>query len=621
MASRSSSFHFVVSVWCCVIGSGLVGCADRAWEAALRADQPAAYHRYMRDHPESPRVPEAQERLDFHKLKRNLSLEGFDAFLIKYPGSALADEIRPKLEPQAFAAARGAGTAAAYEAFIAQYPRGALVGRAEGNAAYIAARGFDGRAAELAAFADEYPDSDFASEARRSADAAALMARSHIDRVGLIIELAPGTPEAQRLRNRFLERAQVAYRRAGVELVVLPEIIDPATANRWPAARLTIAHEEGEVVTSIDDGALSRPGNVARTRVTLRGAPDAPPIFEREFDLRVDSSEHLPGTSVLSSTASARYWAAFFVPVATSQTSVLRRPEVALAAEAVDVDAVGDRSVVLFEDGRFQIIQLADPANPEVLAEYERPNDFKKWSGVRILGDKIALYGEEGIEIVAFGANGPEVDLSLPRGQIGTVFALEPVGDRLAIAGARGLLLLDPETGTVSRLMRRVLKGLASVDGTLVFTDGESIYVSSLDLLRQKRVHAQLKLGKAFAPNTVRSFGDRVVVIGGGGIVALDLTRPGQPAVTAKLLSSDIGRVDDAGAIGGRIFLLGHRGLMLMDAGASRVIQSVDVDGKTRLATMGRHIVTVGANSLQAVDAMPLTGRALPAARRASPSR
>ena len=80
MASRSTVF-FSMAVVCALSAVGPLGCADRAWEAALRADAPAAYYRYMRDHPDSPRVADAQERLDFHKLQRNLSLAAFDEFL------------------------------------------------------------------------------------------------------------------------------------------------------------------------------------------------------------------------------------------------------------------------------------------------------------------------------------------------------------------------------------------------------------------------------------------------------------------------------------------------------------------------------------------------------------
>jgi len=597
----------------------LSGCADRAWEAALRADEPAAYYRYMRDHPESPRVADAKERLDFHKLKRNLSLPAFEAFVEKYPDSALADEIRPELAPQAFAAARSAGTVEAYQDFLEQFPSGALAARARGNVAYIEAGGFGGRPADLGDFAAAHPESDFAEEARRSAEAASLLARSSFDRVGLAIDISPATPEAAKLHRRFLERARSAYDKSGVELVVLPEIVDPALADRLPRARLTISHEEVEVATSIDGAAVSRPGHLARTQVVLRASPDTPPIFEREFSLRIDSTQHLRGASVLSSTASPRYWERFFVPVASAQTSVLRRPEIALTADAVDVDAAGDRSVVLFEDGRFQVVELANPAEPEVLAEYVRPNDFKKWSGVRILGDRIAIFGEEGIEIVGFGASGPEVVSALSRSDIGTVFALEPIGDHFAVAGARGLMLVDPESGGVKRIMRRVVKGLATVGDTLVFTDGEVVFVSDIALLEQKRVYAQLKLGRAFGPETVRSFGRRAVVVGAAGAIVLDLSTPEKPTVTANLLARDVGRIEDAAGVAGRVFLIGDRGLMLLDPGATRIVQWVDVDGKSRVAGMGRHVVALGERRLQAVDAGPLTAPAsLPADRSAA---
>lgn len=618
MHHRPIRFFFL----CLCVGAAtaLVGCADRAWHAALRADEPAAYYRYMRDHPDSEHVDEARERLDFHKLRRALSLAAFAAFEAKYPGSALADAIRPELEPHAFAAARATGTVAGYGHFLAQFPDGALAERARGNVAYLEAGGFGGDPAALAAFAEQHPESDFAEEARRSAEAVALVSRTRFARVGLVIAIAPSTPESDKLQRRFLDRAKAAYSKAGVELVLVPEIVDRSLAAHLPPARLTIAHEESEVATSIEGNALSRPGHVARTTVTLRADADSPPIFEREFSLRVDSTQYLPGASVLSSTASPRYWEGFFIPVATAQTNVLRRPEITLAADAVDVDAVGDRSVVLFEDGRFQIVELADPERPAVLAEYVRPSDLKKWSGVRILGERVAIFGEEGIEIVALGGQGVRVERTLPRSEIGTVFAIEPVGSQLAVAGARGLFLLDPDTGEVTGVMRRVLKGLAAIGNTLVFTDGEAVFVSDLALLRDKRVHARLKLGRAFDPSLVRTFDDRAVIVGAAGAIVLDLSDPRKPVVTANLLARDVGRIDDAAGVGGRVFLLGDRGLMLMDPGASRIVQWVDVEDKSRLASMGRHVLALGERGLQAVDATPLTAAAVPASRRGRPA-
>lgn len=592
----------------------LAGCADRAWEAALRADEPAAYYRYIRDHADSDHVPDAQERLDYHKLKRNLSLERYAEFVEKYPNSALSRQIRPQLEPHAFAAARAVGTPAAYQAFLEQFPDGDLADRARGNATFREAGGFGGRPSALAGFAKDHPLSDFANEARRSAATANAVDRSRFNEVSLVIKISPSTPEARKLENRFLEIAQEAYARAGIRLVPVPEIVDPATATRLPVPRLTITHDEHPVATTMKGKELSRPGHLGRTRVTLQADDSAPAIFDREFTLRVDSSEHVPGTSVLSSTAAPRYWASFFVPVAGSPTNLLLRPEYPLAAEPVAVDAVGDRSVVLFEDGRFQLIELADPENPVVLAEYVRPNDLKKWSGVRILGDRVAIFGEEGIEFVGFTEGGPRVVKAMTRSEIGTVFGIEPIDDQLLIAGARGLMSMDPASGTVEILVRRVVQGLAVVGETVVFTDVESVFVSDLTLLEQNRVHAQQKLGRAFDPGIVRSLGRRAVVIGATGVVVIDLTRPQNPRLTAKLMARDIGRVDDATSIGDRTFLVGERGLLLMDPGATRVVESIDVEGKRRVAPMGRHVVTIGDRGLQVVDATPLVITNVPAA-------
>jgi hypothetical protein len=598
--------------------AALTGCAGRAWNRALREDTAASYYRFMRDHPNSPSVAEAQEHLDFLKLKRDLTLQGFEAFSTKYPDSLLSAEVRPLLEPQAFDAARAAGTVAAYESFLQSFPSGSNAARARGNAAFLEARGFGGRSDALATFAKEHPASDFAAEARKSAQGIRVHAESQFRRVGLSIKIAAGTPDADRIRQLFLKRTKTLYEDSNVEVVIVPSRVDPKLATRLPKARLIITHREFEVTTQITNGELSRPGMVGQTLVKLVARADAKPIFEREFSLRVDLHEHIAGSSVLFSSSGPYYWDSFFVPVATWQSTEAVRDPLALSHEPVAIDAAGDRVVVLYEDGRFQLIELADPANPVVLSEYVRPKDHKKWSGVRILGDEVAIFGEEGIERVGFGPQGPQPSGTWARNDIGTVFSLEPLGGMYVVAGARGLMLTKPETRATKRIMRRVMKGLAVVGDSLVFTDGESVFISNLKLLEQKRVIAQLRLGKTFAPERVRSFGNKAVAVGRGGVLVMDLSNPKKPVVTAKLYRKDIGRVTDAAAVGNRIFLVGDRGIQMMDARATQVVESIDVKAHARIATMGRHVVSVGDQSLQVVDATPFTGgkRGLPAAGR-----
>jgi hypothetical protein len=597
--------------------AGLTGCAGRAWKSALREDSAAGYYRFMRDHPDSPRAVEAQEHLDFLKLKRDLTLQSFEEFNAKYPNSLLSAEVQSLLEPQAFDAARAAGTVAAYQSFLASFPSGENADRARGNAAFLQADGFGGRPNELAAFAAEHPKSDFAAEASKSAKGVQVRASSQFRRVGLAIKIAAGTPEADRIRELFVRRTQGLYEDSGVELVLVPGRVHPKRAARLPKARLTLSHREYEVSTQISDGELSRPGRVATTTVRLTAEPNAKPVFEREFSLRVDQHEHIAGSSVLFSASGPYYWDSFFVPVATWQSNEAVRAPLPLAQEPVAIDAAGDRVVVLYEDGHFQLIELADPANPVVLAEYVRPKDHKKWSGVRVLGDQVAIFGEEGIERIGFGPQGAAPTGTWGRSEIGTVFSLEPLGDMYVVAGARGLMLTKPDTRATKRIMRRVMKGLAVVGDSLVFTDGDSVFVSNLALLEQKRVIAQLRLGKTFAPERVRSFGNKAVAVGRGGVLVMDLSNPKKPVVTAKLYPKDVGRVTDATAVGNRIFLIGDRGIQMMDARARQVVESIDVKAHSHISSMGRHVVSVGDQSLQVVDATPFTG-SVPAAKDAA---
>jgi hypothetical protein len=597
-----------------LIGMTAIGCGGGAWDAAVREDTPVGYYRFMRDHPDSPHHVEAQERLDFHKLKRDPSLAAYEAFQVQHPASQLLDLLRPQIEPAAFDVARAVGTAEAYHSFSQQFPGGPYALRADGNAVYVEAQGFGGDPDALARFAASHPDSDFAAEAKRSAEGVALREQSQFARVGLVVEISPATPEADRLRKIFRERALELYEDSGIELVDVPDLVDASTAAKLPTARLRISHAEAAVQTSISNGEMSRPGMLARTLVSLRRDPEAHEIFEREFTLRVDSTQHLAGHSVLFSSTAPVYWDAFFVPVASWQTNESVRPVVSLEHQAVDVDAAGDRSVVLYEDGSFQLLELADPSHPVILAEYTRPNDFKKWSGVSIIGSKVALFGEDGLELVGFGPNGAELEMALSRSEIGTIFAAERLGDQLILAGARGLLLVDRESRTVKRVMRRVIKGLALVEDDLIFTDGESLYVSNLSLLSTKRVSAQMKLGKGFGPERVRAFGPRVIVIGRGGVMALQVREKAAPVVTAKLPTRVVGRVHDATAVGNRIFLLGDRGLQMMDRNGVHLAESIDVaDVRLRVAKMGRHIVSVGSSQLQVVDSTPLISQASPA--------
>ena len=207
------------------------GCAGQAWKQASSQDTPSAYHRFMRDHGDSKYADAARERLEFHKLKRNPTLAGFEVFRKKFPESELFEELQPMLEAPAFEVAIAQGTAPAYRSFLEAFPNGLLAARAEGNAAYVEAGGFGGDAAALSNFAIDHPESDFAAEAERTASATAMRRAARFDRIGLVLEVDPSTPEAKRVREALLDRIRKETDRLALEVVEVPMTITH-TASR-----------------------------------------------------------------------------------------------------------------------------------------------------------------------------------------------------------------------------------------------------------------------------------------------------------------------------------------------------------------------------------------------------
>jgi hypothetical protein len=592
----------------------LSGCISSAWNRALEEDTPAAYHRFMRDHGETKYSDAARERLDFHKLQRNPSVAGFETFRTTYPGSTLIVELHPAIEKPAFEAARAQGTAEAYRTFAAGFAGTELARRAEGNAVYVEADGFGGDAKRLASFAEDHPDSDFAAEAVRTAEAVGARRSGRFDRVALVIDIAPGTPEAARIREALTDRIEELTERVGIGLVEVSRSVLASSAASMP--RLEVKHSEKEVDRQVRSGELARPAMLGETEIVLREKGGGAVIGARSFSIRVEDKAHVPGSSVLFSAESRRYWNEFFVPIARWRNDRTIRPPIALSQTVVDVDGVGDRAAVLYEDGDFEILGLADPTAPVRLAAYRRGEDYKKWTGIRVLGDRIAIFGEEGLELVRFTASGPVAEKTWTRGEIGRVLSLTPLGDKLVIVGAKGMQLLDPATGTIRRVMRRVLMSVAAAGETLVFVDGESIYLSNLKLLAQNRVIAQMKLGKTFGPNNVRVLDRAAIVTGPGGALVIDVRNPEKPKAQARLTPHEVGQIVDATRVRGRVFLVGERGLQVLNRSLTRVEETIDVGERTRVTVMGRHLVTADSKGLQVVDATPWAEVSMPAAPR-----
>jgi hypothetical protein len=215
MALRRSS----PSIMSLAVLAVALGCAHRDWRRALDEDSAGAYHRFLREHPDSGYAEEARARLAFVQIRNHPTRDGYRDFVEKFRGSPFVVELRPIVEASFFEQARASGTAGAYEEFLQDFGDGTFADRARGNAEYLRNHGFENDPSALAAFASRYPASDFAPEAERSVASLRLREQSAFHRVGLIVDVDTATPGAERLRRTLAERAVSAYRSAGLDLV------------------------------------------------------------------------------------------------------------------------------------------------------------------------------------------------------------------------------------------------------------------------------------------------------------------------------------------------------------------------------------------------------------------
>ena len=275
-----------------------------------------------------------------------------------------------------------------------------------------------------------------------------------------------------------------------------------------------------------------------------------------------------------------------------------------------------DGPVVLFGDGDFQMVELGDPANPVRLGEYRRKRDLASFTGLTVHGSRVGLYGVDGVEIVRLDGSGTRREIAFGRDTVGSVAGLAPAGGAWVAATNRGLLELDPASGAVKPLVPRPILGMDRSGEHLVFTDGTSLYIATLGHLQKGRVEAEMRLGRGFHPESVRVHGRTAVVMGARDAVWLDLRSPQKPRLLSRIGGNESGRILDAAVVGNRLFLLGPRGLQVIDRSGERVVDSVDVQARERMDVAGRHLVMIGAEHLQVVDATPFV-----ASTPASPAR
>ena len=581
----------------------LAACAGGNWEKVRSEDTASAYRRFLQHNPRSPHAAEAQERLAVLAFEQAPSPEALERFRREHPDSAALSEMRTRVENRAFDATRAQATVAAYDRFLAAFPGSTLEARAHGNRAFLAAGGFAGDAASLALFLQEHPESDHAAEAARSL-ATLEGAAAGFGAVSLSIEIAPGVGDADRLRTVFTERARDLYRDAGARIT---DGVAPAT--------LHIRHAERQVAADGHGGVLTRPGVLAETDVSLVVAGRNEPEFVDRISWRVPVTDARAGSSILFTRGASAYWDRFYVPVMSWPTAAAKRGAWQANAALVAVDAVPGRALALAPDGSFQDLDLSDPSQIRVVGTYTRTGAPAQFSGARFVGDRVVLFGNDGIEIVARQSGSYRRLASLDRGVVGGVSGVEEVEGRLLVAGTRGLVgvPIDGDAGGVERLVERPLRGIATRGDTLYVIDDRWLYAAPSRNPRATSFFTAGEFGRTLHARMLRVRGPIGVVVGDAGVTSFDLSPQGVARPLARMRTNEVGAVADAAVIGERVFLLGERGLLVIDPRSGHIVDSVDVHARGSLGVAGGHLVSAGETRVEVVDIAPWITHATPA--------
>jgi hypothetical protein len=507
-----------------------------------------------------------------------------------------------RVETGAFESARAEATPAAWARFLEAFPDGAFAARARGNQIYLQSSGFPGRPDLLAAFVREHPDSDYAVEAQRTLSGVEARARGGFGRVGLEIEIAPDVSDATRLRGVFAERAREIYAAAGVPLVDGPA-----------AAVVRIRHAERAVAALEGGDVLAKPGVLAETEVSLVAEGGAL-VFQDRFGIRVPDTDRRRDGSVLFAHAAEGYWDRFYVPVASWATSSALRATWNAPTPIAGVGGELGRAIAVSSDGTFREVDLSDPAHPRLVAQYARPAPPGRFSGARRLAGRVVLFGEDGVEVIAREGNAYRRVAALDRGVVGAVAGVEEHEGRLLVAGTRGLVRVGLDGGAAERLVERPLRGIARAGTTLYLLDDQWLYGGPLADPRATSFFTVADVGRTLEPRLLRVGNGIAVVVGGRGIATYALAGTGAARPLARPRTSSIGAVSDALVLGGSVFALGERGLLVLEPHSGRIRDSVDVDARFKLDAAGGSLVAIGGERLDVVDATPWTATAAAAA-------
>ena len=90
----------------------------------------------------------------------------------------------------------------------------------------------------------------------------------------------------------------------------------------------------------------------------------------------------------------------------------------------------------------------------------------------------------------------------------------------------RGLVMMTDDGEPPQRILRQVARGLATDGEQLFFSNGEVLFIATLEKLQQNRLTGQLRLGEGFGAGRIRSLGSWVAVLGERAVCLVDVSDP-----------------------------------------------------------------------------------------------
>ncbi len=578
----------------------LAACATSEWDRVRSKDSADEYRRFATLRPESPYRDEALERAAFLDLRDNPSWEAFEEFREKYPHSGYIRRAAILFEEESYERARRIGTAAAYQEFLQSFTDGEYAANARAAVEYLSNDGFASDPQALADFIRRHPGSEYGAEARRALEMLQVRQGKRFQRVGLRIEIDGAVASPDRVRRTFRQRAAVAY--AGGPVALVTDTASTAAVDGW----ITIRHAENPTVTKVTDGKMLPPGVLAETELSFRSAAGGDPIFQERFTLRVSNSERRANTSVLFSPRSELYWNEFFVPMATWPTQLARRGHWKSDERLRDIDITGDRAVALFRDGSFRSIAVADPAHPTDVAHFRAKRGLVEFEGVRRYSNAVVAFGQDGIRILAIDGDGNAGEVAYwDRGEVGAVRDVTRVQEDLVVVSSRGVLRVPIRGGVVTPLIDGKLNAVSRSGDHVYLLDDQWLYRAKSNAIRRDAIQGLARFERGFDAKALRVSGPLAAVIGEKEVMCLYVGGSGRAKVMSRLRREEVGEIADVALLGGRVFLLGARGLQVVDPRRGTVLDTVDVDARESLSATGRLLAAGGENGVQLVDATP----------------